>query len=97
VVHFCRKRHPLTLVTCRRPFRGIMVRMDEAIRTRCCIAGGGPAGMMLALFLARMGVDAVVLEKYADFLRDFRGDTVHRSTLGKNSRSFPLAPIIDYH
>jgi NADPH-dependent 2,4-dienoyl-CoA reductase/sulfur reductase-like enzyme len=55
VVHFCRKRHPLTLVTCRRPFRGIMVRMDEAIRTRCCIAGGGPAGMMLALLLARMG------------------------------------------
>ena len=55
MVHFCRKRHPLTLVTCRRPFRGIMVRMDEAIRTRCCIAGGGPAGMMLALLLARMG------------------------------------------
>jgi 2-polyprenyl-6-methoxyphenol hydroxylase-like FAD-dependent oxidoreductase len=74
-----------------------MVRMDEAIRTRCCIAGGGPAGMMLGLFLARMGVDAVVLEKYADVLPDFRGDTVHRSTLGKNSRSFPLAPIIDYH
>jgi 2-polyprenyl-6-methoxyphenol hydroxylase-like FAD-dependent oxidoreductase len=54
-----------------------MVRMDEAIRTRCCIAGGGPAGMILALLLARMGVDVVVLEKHADFLRDFRGDTVH--------------------
>jgi 2-polyprenyl-6-methoxyphenol hydroxylase-like FAD-dependent oxidoreductase len=58
-----------------------MVRMDEAIRTRCCIAGGGPAGMILALLLARMGVDVVVLEKHADFLRDFRGDTVHPSTL----------------
>jgi 2-polyprenyl-6-methoxyphenol hydroxylase-like FAD-dependent oxidoreductase len=58
-----------------------MVRMDEAIHTRCCIAGGGPAGLMLALLLARMGVDVVVLEKHADFLRDFRGDTVHPSTL----------------
>jgi NADPH-dependent 2,4-dienoyl-CoA reductase/sulfur reductase-like enzyme len=55
VVHFWRKRHPLTLVTCRRSFRGMMVRMDEAIRTRCCIAGGRPAGMMLAPLLARMG------------------------------------------
>src|SRR5580658_947812 len=58
-----------------------MVRMDDVLRTRCCIAGGGPAGMMLALLLARMGVDVVVLEKHADFLRDFRGDTVHPSTL----------------
>jgi len=58
-----------------------MVRMDETIRTRCCIAGGGPAGMMLGLLLARMGVDVVVLEKHADFLRNFRGDTVHPSTL----------------
>ena len=55
--------------------------MDEVVRTRCCIAGGGPAGMMLALLLVRMGVDVVVLEKHADFLRDFRGDTVHPSTL----------------
>jgi len=47
----------------------------------CCIAGGGPAGMMLAYLLARAGVDTVVLEKHADFLRDFRGDTVHPSTL----------------
>ena len=54
---------------------------DETIRTRCCIAGGGPAGMMLGLLLARAGVDVVVLEKHADFLRDFRGDTVHPSTL----------------
>ena len=49
--------------------------------TRCCIAGGGPAGMMLGYLLARAGVDVVVLEKHADFLRDFRGDTVHPSTL----------------
>jgi 2-polyprenyl-6-methoxyphenol hydroxylase-like FAD-dependent oxidoreductase len=52
-----------------------------AIHVRCCIAGGGPAGMMLGLLLARAGVDVVVLEKHADFLRDFRGDTIHPSTL----------------
>jgi 2-polyprenyl-6-methoxyphenol hydroxylase-like FAD-dependent oxidoreductase len=51
------------------------------ISTRCCIAGGGPAGMMLGLLLARAGIDVVVLEKHGDFLRDFRGDTVHPSTL----------------
>src|SRR5918994_1415249 len=50
-------------------------------QTRCCIAGGGPAGLMLGLLLARQGHDVVVLEKHADFLRDFRGDTVHPSTL----------------
>jgi 2-polyprenyl-6-methoxyphenol hydroxylase-like FAD-dependent oxidoreductase len=49
--------------------------------TRCCIAGGGPAGMMLGFLLARAGIDVVVLEKHADFLRDFRGDTIHPSTL----------------
>ena len=53
----------------------------EQITTTCAIAGGGPAGMMLGLLLARAGVDVVVLEKHADFLRDFRGDTVHPSTL----------------
>jgi len=53
----------------------------EVIQTRCCIAGGGPAGMMLGLLLARAGVDVVVLEKHGDFLRDFRGDTIHPSTL----------------
>ncbi|MGA9865684.1 MAG: FAD-dependent oxidoreductase [Acetobacteraceae bacterium] len=53
----------------------------SASSTRCCIAGGGPAGMMLGLLLARAGVDVVVLEKHADFLRDFRGDTIHPSTL----------------
>src|SRR5215470_11270890 len=51
------------------------------ISTRCCIAGGGPAGMMLGFLLARAGIDVVVLEKHGDFLRDFRGDTVHPSTL----------------
>jgi 2-polyprenyl-6-methoxyphenol hydroxylase-like FAD-dependent oxidoreductase len=54
---------------------------DHTLRTRCCIVGGGPAGMMLGLLLARAGVDTVVLEKHGDFLRDFRGDTVHPSTL----------------
>jgi 2-polyprenyl-6-methoxyphenol hydroxylase-like FAD-dependent oxidoreductase len=49
--------------------------------TACCIAGGGPAGMMLGFLLARAGVEVVVLEKHADFLRDFRGDTIHPSTL----------------
>src|ERR1700704_6573183 len=48
---------------------------------RCCIVGGGPAGMMLGLLLARAGVSVVVLEKHGDFLRDFRGDTIHPSTL----------------
>ncbi len=49
--------------------------------TRCCIVGGGPAGMMLGWLLARAGVPVVVLEQHADFFRDFRGDTVHPSTL----------------
>jgi 2-polyprenyl-6-methoxyphenol hydroxylase-like FAD-dependent oxidoreductase len=53
----------------------------EAVSVGCCIAGGGPAGMMLGLLLARAGVDVLVLEKHADFLRDFRGDTLHPSTL----------------
>ena len=53
----------------------------ETLRTTCCIVGGGPAGMMLGYLLARAGIDVVVLEKHADFLRDFRGDTVHPSTL----------------
>ncbi len=53
----------------------------EVIETCCCIAGGGPAGMMLGLLLARAGLDVVVLEKHADFLRDFRGDTIHPATL----------------
>jgi 2-polyprenyl-6-methoxyphenol hydroxylase-like FAD-dependent oxidoreductase len=55
--------------------------ITQTIEAQCCIAGGGPAGMMLGLLLARAGVDVVVLEKHADFLRDFRGDTIHPSTL----------------
>jgi len=53
----------------------------ERIEAACCVAGGGPAGMMLGLLLARGGVDVLVLEKHGDFLRDFRGDTIHPSTL----------------
>jgi 2-polyprenyl-6-methoxyphenol hydroxylase-like FAD-dependent oxidoreductase len=53
----------------------------RTINTRCCIVGGGPAGMMLGYLLGRAGIDTVVLEKHADFFRDFRGDTVHPSTL----------------
>ena len=53
----------------------------DAIRTQACIVGGGPAGMVLGLLLARSGLDVVVLEKHKDFLRDFRGDTIHPSTL----------------
>jgi 2-polyprenyl-6-methoxyphenol hydroxylase-like FAD-dependent oxidoreductase len=54
---------------------------SRTIKTRCCIVGGGPAGMMLGYLLGRAGIDVVVLEKHADFFRDFRGDTVHPSTL----------------
>jgi 2-polyprenyl-6-methoxyphenol hydroxylase-like FAD-dependent oxidoreductase len=54
---------------------------NATIATRCCIAGGGPAGMMLGFLLARAGVNVVVLEKHGDFFRDFRGDTIHPSTL----------------
>ena len=54
---------------------------DQKKSYGCCIAGGGPAGMMLGLLLVRAGVDVLVLEKHADFLRDFRGDTIHPSTL----------------
>jgi 2-polyprenyl-6-methoxyphenol hydroxylase-like FAD-dependent oxidoreductase len=52
-----------------------------SLKTTCCVAGGGPAGMMLGYLLARAGVPVIVLEKHADFLRDFRGDIVHPSTL----------------
>src|SRR5215813_11872654 len=55
--------------------------LPEKFQSRCCIAGGGPAGMMLGYLLARAGIEVMVLEKHADFLRDFRGDTVHPSTL----------------
>lgn len=53
----------------------------NAISADCCIVGGGPAGLMLGYLLARAGLRAVVIEKHPDFLRDFRGDTIHPSTL----------------
>src|SRR5579864_6195657 len=55
--------------------------MASSMRVTCCVAGGGPAGIMLGFLLARAGVKIVVLEKHKDFLRDFRGDTIHPSTL----------------
>ncbi|MGI9003850.1 MAG: FAD-dependent oxidoreductase [Pseudonocardia sp.] len=55
--------------------------MMKIERTTCLVVGGGPAGMVLGLLMARAGVEVTVLEKHADFLRDFRGDTVHASTL----------------
>ncbi|MEO7373544.1 MAG: FAD-dependent oxidoreductase [Terrimesophilobacter sp.] len=51
------------------------------LTTTCCVAGSGPAGMMLGILLARAGVDTIVLEKHLDFFRDFRGDTIHPSTI----------------
>ena len=53
----------------------------SVLTSQCCIAGGGPAGLMTGYLLARAGVEVIVLEKHEDFLRDFRGDTVHPSTL----------------
>jgi 2-polyprenyl-6-methoxyphenol hydroxylase-like FAD-dependent oxidoreductase len=53
----------------------------RTLKARCCVVGGGPAGMMLGYLLGRAGIDTIVLEKHADFFRDFRGDTVHPSTL----------------
>jgi 2-polyprenyl-6-methoxyphenol hydroxylase-like FAD-dependent oxidoreductase len=55
--------------------------MTPDLTTQCCIAGGGPAGMMAGYLLARSGINVIVLEKHNDFLRDFRGDTIHPSTL----------------
>lgn len=52
----------------------------QELKTTCCIVGGGPAGMMLGYLLARSGVEVTVLEKHADFFRDFRGDTIHPAT-----------------
>src|ERR1700675_2466140 len=55
--------------------------MPTATKTTCCIIGGGPAGIMLGFLLARQGIAVTVLEKHKDFFRDFRGDTIHPSTL----------------
>ncbi len=76
----------------------------EHRRTSCIVAGGGPAGIMLGLLLARAGVDVTVLEKHADFLRDFRGDTVHASTirlldelgLGEDFRRLPQSRLDNF-
>lgn len=77
---FAERAPYLTHFTLARTVSGILSENRE-IQTGCCIAGGGPAGMMLGFLLARAGVEVVVLEKHADFLRDFRGDTIHPSTL----------------
>jgi 2-polyprenyl-6-methoxyphenol hydroxylase-like FAD-dependent oxidoreductase len=53
---------------------------SQSPQTACCIVGGGPAGMVLGFLLARAGIEVLVLEKHADFFRDFRGDTIHPST-----------------
>ena len=53
----------------------------NALTTQCCVVGGGPAGMMVGYLLARAGIEVIVLEKHTDFLRDFRGDTIHPSTM----------------
>ncbi|BCW42620.1 MULTISPECIES: FAD-dependent oxidoreductase [Paenarthrobacter] len=72
--------------------------------TQCVVVGGGPAGIMLGLLLARAGVQVTVLEKHADFLRDFRGDTVHASTvrlldelgLGEGFRALPQSRLENF-
>jgi 2-polyprenyl-6-methoxyphenol hydroxylase-like FAD-dependent oxidoreductase len=73
--------HGLTVSKERAAQQGVDASDPAVARTTCCVVGGGPAGIMLGYLLARSGVDVTVLEKHGDFLRDFRGDTVHPSTL----------------
>src|SRR5215213_7735349 len=80
-VHTAAEVHPSWAPGTRRRETGPKMNPSTIVQCRCCIVGGGPAGMMLGLLLARAGVDVLVLEKHRDFLRDFRGDTVHPSTL----------------
>ena len=58
-----------------------MLMRDDVLCTTCCVVGDGPAGVMLGYLLARAGIHVIVLDKHGDFLRDFRGDTVHPSTM----------------
>ena len=86
IAYFSASRHqnPQAMAILRHSSNEIRRMNKDTVRklsTRCCIVGGGPAGMMLGLLLARAGVPVMVLEKHGDFLRDFRGDTVHPSTL----------------
>ncbi|MCL2894766.1 FAD-dependent oxidoreductase [Brenneria tiliae] len=67
---------------------------DKILETPCCIVGGGPAGLMLGYLLARAGIPVLVLEKHADFMRDFRGDTIHPSTLEIMERLGLLEPLL---
>jgi len=67
----------------------------EVLETTCCVVGGGPAGIMLGYLLARKGVQVAVLEKHQDFFRDFRGDTVHPSTLEVLKELGLLAEFLD--
>jgi 2-polyprenyl-6-methoxyphenol hydroxylase-like FAD-dependent oxidoreductase len=73
----------------------------STVETTCCVVGGGPAGVMMGFLLARAGISVTVLEKHADFLRDFRGDTIHPSTarlmdqlgLGAEFRKLPMRTV----
>src|SRR5579864_2539788 len=72
-------RHRIAFTSNIKPHTSNIV--SDGSRTRCVVVGGGPAGMMLGFLLARAGIEVAVLEKHADFFRDFRGDTIHPSTL----------------
>lgn len=69
--------------------------MNKVIQADCCISGAGPAGLMLGLLLARAGINVTIIEKHADFLRDFRGDTIHPSTLDILDRLGLLEEVLE--